>query len=229
MATMDANDFGAQTYWNRPTGIRPTGARYVSKYGALKTKTGRLKGISTPPGGTRPRPPSPALSQQSRAPSLQIGPSSSHTPSLGHFNAPPQIKSPQSLQHESKTISRTEEDDAKDEKAIQKVMKGKLPEFSDEKDWEAAIFELQLVLDRVWPHKDRMDIMDYLTNAYYRPSSRDMELRADNLIYYILTTSARRDSYAKLQILAACHKDAVPCVMVNEGKKKFNSFKASSP
>jgi hypothetical protein len=66
-------------------------------------------------------------------------------------------------------------------------MKGKLPEFSDEKDWEEAIFELQLVLDRVWPHKDRMDIMDYLTNAYHRPITRDMELRADNLIYYILT------------------------------------------
>ena len=136
MATKDANDFGAQTYWNRPTGVRPTGARYVSKYGALLTKSGRLKGKSTPPGGTRPRPPSPALSQQSRAPSIQLGPSSSHTPSSSHFNAPPQIKSPQSPQLTSRATSKAEEDDAKDEKAIQKVMKGKLPEFSDEKDWD---------------------------------------------------------------------------------------------
>jgi hypothetical protein len=121
-----------------------------------------------------------------------------------------------------------EEDDAKDERAIQKVMKGKLPEFSDEKDWESAIFELKLVLARVWPHKDVMDIVEYLTTSYYHKShlTRDMETRADNLIYYVLTMSAKKDSYAKLQILAACHRDAIPCVMVNEGKKLYQLFQS---
>ncbi len=51
-----------------------------------------------------------------------------------------------------------------------------------------------------------------------------MEIRADNLIYYALTTSAKKGSYAKLQIVAACHRDAVPCVLVNEGKKLFQMF-----
>ena len=124
MTKKDENDFGAQTYWNRPTGVRPTGARYVSKYGALKTKSGRLKDKSTPPGGTRPRPPSPALSQQSRAPSLQLAPGLSHTPSTSHFNALPQLTSPKGPKHIQHVTSTAEEDDAKDEKAIQKVMKG---------------------------------------------------------------------------------------------------------
>ncbi len=66
--------------------------------------------------------------------------------------------------------------------------------------------------------------MDYLTNVYYRPLTRDIELRADNLIYFVLTVSAKKDSYAKLQILAACHKNAVPCVVVNEGKKLYQLF-----
>jgi hypothetical protein len=93
MTKKDENDFGAQTYWNRPTGVRPTGARYVSKYGALKTKSGRLKGKSTPPGGTHPRPTSPALSQQSQTPSSQLASGFSHTPNISHFNAPPQLTS----------------------------------------------------------------------------------------------------------------------------------------
>ena len=144
------NDFGAHTYWNRPTGVRPAGTRYVSKYGALLTKAGKSKSKLTPPGGTRIRLPSPTLSQQSRVPSIQLAPGFSHTPSTSHFHQPPPIQSPHSPQHTSKVISKAEEDDAQGEKAMQKVMKGKLPEFSDEKDWEAAIFELQLVLDRVW-------------------------------------------------------------------------------
>ncbi len=35
---------------------------------------------------------------------------------------------------------------------------------------------------------------------------------------------AKKDSYAKLQIMAACHVEAIPCVMVNEGKKLFQMF-----
>ncbi len=51
-----------------------------------------------------------------------------------------------------------------------------------------------------------------------------METRADHLIYYALTMSAKKNSYAKMQIMAACHRDAVPCVMVNEGRKLFQMF-----
>ena len=149
------NGFGAQTYWNRPAGVRPASTRYVSKYGALMTKEGKLKNKSTPPGGTRikTRLPSPTPSQQSRAPSqrsapaapsLQSAPGLRHSSSSSHFYAPPQTNFTQTLGHTRKV----EDDDAKDEKAIQKAMKGKLPEFSDEKDWETAIFELQLVLAR---------------------------------------------------------------------------------
>jgi hypothetical protein len=73
-----------------------------------------------------------------------------------------------------------------------------------------------------------MDIVEYLTTSYYHKShlTRDMETRADNLIYYVLTMSAEKDSYAKLQILAACHRDAIPCVMVNEGKKLYQLFQS---
>ncbi len=101
-------------------------------------------------------------------------------------------------------------------------MKSTLPKFSNEADWEMTIFELSLVLERVWPHKEIMDIIDYMTHPTYRRSlSGDMEDRADRLIYFALTTSAKKDSYAKLQILASCHKDPVPCVMKNEGKKLY--------
>ncbi len=48
-----------------------------------------------------------------------------------------------------KARSKEKEDDIKDDKAIQKIMKGILPQFSDEKDWEIAIFEHKLVLARV--------------------------------------------------------------------------------
>jgi hypothetical protein len=82
-------------------------------------------------------------------------------------------------------------------------------------------------VDRIWPHKDEMDIMNYMTFFTYRASlSGDMEERADRLIYFALTMSAKKDSYPKMQILASCHKDAVPCVMKNEGKKLFQMFQA---
>jgi hypothetical protein len=121
--------------------------------------------------------------------------------------------------------SKEEENDEKDEKSIVKLMKSNLPKFSNEVDWEMAVFELGLVLDRIWPHKDEMDIMDYMTSSTHRHSfSGDMEDRADRLIYFALTLSAKKDSYAKTQILASCHKDAVPCVMKNEGKKLYQMF-----
>ncbi len=105
-------------------------------------------------------------------------------------------------------MSKEEENDIKDEKSIVKLMKSTLPKFSNEKDWEMAIFELGLVLNRIWPHKDEMDIMDYMTSFTHRRSrSGDIEARADRLIYFALTTSTKKYSYAKMQILASCHEE----------------------
>ena len=78
-----------------------------------------------------------------------------------------------------------------------KLMKSSLPHFSNENDWEMAAFELTLVLDRVWLHKHALDISDYLKTTYPH-FDRDMEKRADSLIYFALTLSAKKDSYAKL-------------------------------
>jgi hypothetical protein len=109
---------------------RPTGGRMprVSKYASLQKKVATRRGKPTPP-PTRSQTASPTPSQQSKHPSLE---------------------------HSAKHTSTAEENDAKDEKAIQKIMKSKLPQFSDEKDWEAAIFELKLILARVWPHGTKM-------------------------------------------------------------------------
>ncbi len=101
-------------------------------------------------------------------------------------------------------------------------MKSKMPQFSNEVDWEMSIFELGLVLDRVWPHGDKLDIVDYMTSSNYQRSlTEDMETRADRLIYFALTTASKKDSFAKLQIMASCHRDAIPCVLKNEGKKLY--------
>jgi hypothetical protein len=91
-----------------------------SKYLSLKPKFKAAK-AKTPS-----RSPSPTSSQSST--STAISPSHS-----GH--QPPK--------------SREEENDVKDEKSIVKLMKSTLPKFSNEADWEMAIFELSLVLDRV--------------------------------------------------------------------------------
>ena len=83
-----------------------------------------------------------------------------------------------------------------------KLMKSKLPLFSNEHDWEMASFELGLVLDRVWPHKSALDICHYLQTDYSH-FDKDMAKRADSLIYFALT---------------------IPCVMRNEGKKLYQMF-----
>jgi hypothetical protein len=120
--------------------------------------------------------------------------------------------------------SQQEEDDEKDEKSFLKLVKNVLPQFSNESDWEMAIFELSLVLERVWPHKDKLNIIKYMTQWHPMSHTGDMEERADKLIYFALTVSAKKDSYAKLQIMAASHHDAVPCVMTHEGKKLYQMF-----
>jgi hypothetical protein len=81
--------------------------------------------------------------------------------------------------------------DVKDEKSMVKLMKSTLPSFSNEHDWEMAAFELTLVLERVWPHKHALVITDYLKTTYSH-FDRDMEKRADNLIYFALRYLLKR-------------------------------------
>ena len=222
-----SNAFGTQSYWNRPIGARA--GRTKSKYASFKMKP-RASPAGGPTSSTLGSTRSPALSAtsrqetetrhrvppvKSRSSSRSSSPTSSN---MSHAHLPAS-----SLAHAKR--SQAEEDDAKDEKALIKIMKSTLPQFTNETDWELAIFELKLILARVWPHKDKMDITDYMTCTMdYAFYTKDMEMRADNLIYYALTLAAKKGSYAKLQIVAACHRDAVPCVLVNEGKKLFQMF-----
>jgi hypothetical protein len=129
--------------------------KLLSKYPSLKTKaTSKVK--------TPSRSPSPSSSESSS----QSKKSTIVSPSRSAPKLPP--------------MSKDKENDAKDEKSIVKLMKSTMPKFSNEADWEMAIFELDLVLDRVWPHKDELDIMDYMTSFTHRRSgSGDMEARAD--------------------------------------------------
>jgi hypothetical protein len=101
------------------------------------------------------------------------------------------VRLPHSSPIHAERKSKAEVDDAKDDKAILKIMKSTLPQFSNETDWELSIFDLKLILARVWPHKDDMDIIEYMTSTRtFGTYTKDMEIRADNLIYYALTSSA---------------------------------------
>ena len=101
----DDNDFGASTYWNRPSQTR----RLKSKYANFVKITSRRSGNPTPSLGSNhtfraPSPTSSQLSQQSQVRLPQSSPA--HTP---------------------KYKSKEEENDAKDDKAIQKIMKSTFP------------------------------------------------------------------------------------------------------
>ena len=212
------NGFGENTYWNRP--IEGKGRRLRTKYPNMpniKAQTSKRSGTTT---GTRktsspPRSTSPTLSQLLSRADMGIGIYPRPIEHPGRRKEQPGQPPP--------ALDPEEEMDSKDEKAIVKLMKSTLPQFSNEADWEMAIFELSLVLDRVWPHKDNLNIMEYMTNPSYHSQTR-MKLRADSLIYFALTLAAKKDSYAKMQIMAASHKDAVPCVLKNEGKKLYQMF-----
>ena len=201
----ESNGFGEDTYWNKPTQRRSR--KLPSKYPSLKPKTGNR--APKPDGET----------SASRSPSP--------TPSQTTILFPPRMFPTRTGQQmQQTTIKSSEEDkDAKDEKSIVKLMKSALPQFSNETDWEMSIFEISLILDRVWPHKDDLDIMEYMTNPAYS-SHTDFGRRANSLIYFALTTAAKKDSYAKMQIMAASHRDAVPYVPKNEGKKLYQMFQA---
>ena len=210
------NDFGEQTYWNQQPTARRT-QRLVSKYPSIKAKSIKTAKETKEKLKLQSPPRQATLKSPSRSPS----PTNSLSQTSKFYNT--------SFNHSTlknaNYLTREEEKDAKDEKSIMKLMKSSLPNFSNETDWETSIFELGLILDRVWPHKDDLDIMQYMTNPSYH-SHTDMRNRADRLIYFALTTAAKKDSYAKLQIIAASNRDSVPCVMPNEGKKLYQMFQA---
>ena len=152
------NGFGAQTYWNQP--LQGRQRKLSSKYSSLKMKVNPSS-----------RPPSPTLSQQSTRTLI--------SPSRPVQNTQVQKTQVQKTQVQRTQVRKTrnhvqltqksddEENDEKDENSFVKIMKSTLPQFSNEADWEMAIFELGLILDRVWPHKDDLDIMYYMTTPNF--------------------------------------------------------------
>ena len=105
------------------------------------------------------------------------------------------------------------EDYESDYKAI------KIPLFSDGTEWEEVVFELETNLDRIWKHQKELDIVEYLNGTKFYCDQKWFD-KADKIIYYILVTAAKRDSFARKQIMAARHVDAVPRVERNQGLPK---------
>ena len=101
----------------------------------------------------------------------------------------------------------------------------KIPQFSDGTDWEAVVFELEVNLEKVWKYENEMDIVDYLNGITQYCDQKWMD-KADKIIYYALVTAAKRDSFARKQIMASRHADAVPQVKRNQGLKLFNLFQS---
>ena len=130
------NGFGDNTYWNRTTGRKPR--RLPTKYPNLKTKKSNRSEMAT---GTRTK---------SRTPSRSPSPTLSHVSLSNVFprtdpDVLRRLKVSPTNGQSTPPMNAEEERDSKDEKAIVKLMKNTLPQFSNEADWEMAIFELSLV------------------------------------------------------------------------------------
>ena len=102
----------------------------------------------------------------------------------------------------------------------------KIPVFSDGTEWEAVVFELEVNLEKAWKYSSKMDIVDYLQGVTQTCDIKYVE-KADKMIYYALVTAAKRESFARKQIMASRHVDAVPRVQRNEGLKLFNLFQST--
>ena len=100
-----------------------------------------------------------------------------------------------------------------------------IPPFSDAKDWESTVFELKLILQQVWRDKN-LDIIKYLSDGTYASSMEGSvsKSRADKVIYYILSSSSARGSFARNTIIAAQSKTAQPHIPDNEGLRLYNHF-----
>jgi len=106
-------------------------------------------------------------------------------------------------------------DDEEDYKSI------KLPVFSGGSEWEAVVFELKINLGKIWKHSKEMDIVDYL-EGIQQYCKTDYIKKADKVIYHTLVTAAKRESFARKQIMAAEHDDTVPQIKrISTGKVRF--------
>jgi hypothetical protein len=99
----------------------------------------------------------------------------------------------------------------------------KIPQFSDGSDWDAVVFELEINLEQYWKHQNDLDIVDYLNGIQQHCDQKFID-KADKLIYHAIVTAAKRDSFARNQIMASRHADAVPRVERNQGFKLFCLF-----
>jgi hypothetical protein len=105
-----------------------------------------------------------------------------------------------------------------------KLDKVKITPFSDSKDWESTAFELKLILQQVWRNKNALDIIKYLTDVTYASHAMGSpaQIKADELIYYILYAASVRDSFARNTIIAAQSKTAQPHIPDNESLLLYN-------
>jgi hypothetical protein len=111
----------------------------------------------------------------------------------------------------------------KDEESESKTIK--IPPFSDGTEWEAVVFELEVSLEKYWKHQDDLNIVDYL-NGILQHCARELIEKVDKIIYNALVTASKRDSFARKQIMASRHADAIPQVERNQGLKLFNLFQS---
>ena len=106
-----------------------------------------------------------------------------------------------------------------------KLDKIKITPFSDAKDWESTIFELKLILKQVWKDTS-IDIHRYINEPKYATSlsSTAALLKADELIYYILSVGSVRGSFARNLIMAAQSSTAQPHIPENQGLALLEYF-----
>ena len=163
-------------------------------------------------GKTRGRSKSPTTKGKNGARSVSPS-SSTATPSV--FGTANQAQNPMDQFLDMLSKAKIRDDD--DYKSI------KIPQFSDGSDWDAVVFELEMNLEKFWRHQNDLDIVDYLNGVNQYCDQKFID-KADKLIYYAIVTAAKRDSFARKQIMASRHDDAVPRVERNQGLKLFCLF-----
>ena len=105
---------------------------------------------------------------------------STHSVSVGSLNP---------MQDFLDMLSKAKIKDDEDYKSI------KIPQFSDETEWEAVVFELEINLEKYWKH-DELDIVDYLNGARTYCDQKIID-KADKIIYHALVNAAKRESFAR--------------------------------
>ena len=100
----------------------------------------------------------------------------------------------------------------------------KIPQFSDGSEWEAVVFELKINLEKHWKHKE-LEILEYLGGDDPYCDQKFIE-KADKLIYNTIVNASKRESFARKQIMASQHEDAIPRAKMNQGRKLCNMFQS---